>query len=216
MLQFHGNTYHHFQPWSPYLALFRSRFCDDKYVCCYHLFIEWRNGKRVQDNEGTEWASKCIKWHLPSKAANCDNWHARRLMKEYMFRLLRRELCSRINTLRPRRYGCQFPNEIFLAFCLNEIVWIVTAISMKYVSNGLVYNTATLVQIMTCRRTIIWLDDLGYWRIYALLGLNELTTDYYLVNQSSVLSITVCIIKWLIAVTKLIVYGAVVHHIVDV
>ena len=57
-------------------------------------------------------------------------------------------------------------------------------ISLKFVPKGPIDNKPALVQIMAWHWTqaIIWTNDrLGNWRIYALLGLNELKTNLPLV-----------------------------------
>ena len=54
-------------------------------------------------------------------------------------------------TLRPRQDGCHFPN-IFKRIFLNENVWILTKISLKFVARGPVYNIPALVLIMAWRR----------------------------------------------------------------
>ena len=87
-----------------------------------------------------------------------------------------------VSTLRPKQNGRNFPDDIFKCIFLNENVWISIEISLKNVTYGPVnINITALVQIMaypTRRQAIIWIDDsLFYWRIYAPLGLNELTYD---------------------------------------
>ena len=41
---------------------------------------------------------------------------------------------SRLNTLRPRHYSHYFPGDIFKCILFNENVWILIAISLKFVS----------------------------------------------------------------------------------
>ena len=53
---------------------------------------------------------------------------------------------------------------------LNENVWIVTKISLRFVPNGSVKSIPALVQITAWRR-----HGIVYWRIYASFGHNELT-----------------------------------------
>ena len=57
-------------------------------------------------------------------------------------------------------------DAIFQWIFLNEKVWILIKISMKFVPKGPINNIPALVQIMAC-----WFV---YWRIYASRGLNEL------------------------------------------
>ena len=84
-----------------------------------------------------------------------------------------------INTLRPRQNGHHFPDDIFKCIFLNENVWIMIKNSLKFVPKGPISNIPALVQIMAWHRpgnkpflTQCWLV---YRRIYASVGLNELT-----------------------------------------
>ena len=81
-----------------------------------------------------------------------------------------------INTLRPRKNGRYFANDIFKCLFFNEHVWIPIKISLK----GPINNIPALVQIMAWRRPgdkplsgPMMVRLLPH--IYALLGLNELT-----------------------------------------
>ena len=56
-----------------------------------------------------------------------------------------------INTLGPRQNGYQFPDDIFKCNILNENIWILIKISLKFVPNGLINNIPALVQIMAWR-----------------------------------------------------------------
>ena len=84
-----------------------------------------------------------------------------------------------VNTLRPRQNGRHFADDIFKCIFLNENVWISIKISLKFVPKGPINNIPVLVQIMAWRRqaTSHYLDQWWFvhWRIYASLGLNELT-----------------------------------------
>ena len=55
------------------------------------------------------------------------------------------------NTLRPRQIGRHFA-DIFKCIFVNENVWILLNISLKFVPRVRIYNTAALVQIMAWRR----------------------------------------------------------------
>ena len=57
-----------------------------------------------------------------------------------------------INTLRPRQNGRRFADEIFKWIFLNENVWILINISLKFVPQGSINNIPALVQIMAWRR----------------------------------------------------------------
>ena len=95
---------------------------------------------------------------------------------------------QRVNTLRPRPNGCYFADDIFKCFSLIENLWFFyynfTEICFlgsdwQYGSigsdNGLASNTHQAI--------ILTNDGLGYWHIYASLGLNELilTRKYYFI-----------------------------------
>ena len=57
-----------------------------------------------------------------------------------------------VNTLRPRQHGCHFTDDIFKCIFLNENVWILIKISLKFVPKGRINNIPALVQIMAWRR----------------------------------------------------------------
>ena len=57
-----------------------------------------------------------------------------------------------LNTLRPRQNGHLFPHDIFKCIFLNENVWILINISLKFVPKGPINNIPALVQIMAWRR----------------------------------------------------------------
>ena len=84
--------------------------------------------------------------------------------------------CYHFDTLRPRQNGRHFANDIFKCIFLNENVWILIKILLKFVPKGPIKNIPGLVQIMAWRRPSHYLNQwwLIYWRIYASHGLNEL------------------------------------------
>ena len=61
-------------------------------------------------------------------------------------------LQKRFNTLRPRQNGSHFPDDIFKWIFLNENVWILIKISLKFVPKRLINNIPALVQIMAWHR----------------------------------------------------------------
>ena len=78
------------------------------------------------------------------------------------------------NSLRPRQNGRHFADDIFKCIFLNENIWIPIKMSLKFVSEGPINNIPALVQVMAWCRT----GDKPLSvqrRIYASLGLNELT-----------------------------------------
>ena len=56
-----------------------------------------------------------------------------------------------LNTLRPRQNGCHFADDIFKCIFLNENIWILIKISLKFVPNASINNIPALVQIMAWR-----------------------------------------------------------------
>ena len=57
-----------------------------------------------------------------------------------------------VNTLRPRQNGRHSTDDIFKCIFLNENVWILLKISLKFVLKGPINNIPSLVQIMAWRR----------------------------------------------------------------
>ena len=57
-----------------------------------------------------------------------------------------------INTLRPRKNGRHLPDDIFKCIFLNENVWILLKISLKFVPKVPINNIPALVLIMAWRR----------------------------------------------------------------
>ena len=58
----------------------------------------------------------------------------------------------KLNTLRPRQDGRDFPDDIFLCIFLNENEWHSIKISLKFVPKVPINNIPVLVQIMAWRR----------------------------------------------------------------
>ena len=63
------------------------------------------------------------------------------------------EVVSLINTLRQRRNGQHFADNIFTHIFINENVWISINISLKFVPKGPINNIPALVQIMAWRHS---------------------------------------------------------------
>ena len=59
----------------------------------------------------------------------------------------------KLNTLRPWQNGRHFADKIFKSIFLNENVWILTNISLKFVPRGLIDNKSAIVQVMDWRWT---------------------------------------------------------------
>ena len=58
-----------------------------------------------------------------------------------------------LNILRPRQNGRRFSDDVFKCISLNENVWILIKISLKFVSEGQVNNIQALVRVMAWRRS---------------------------------------------------------------
>ena len=58
----------------------------------------------------------------------------------------------RVNTLRPRQNGRHFADDILKWILLNQNIWILIDISLKFIPKGQINNTPALVQIMASRR----------------------------------------------------------------
>ena len=87
-------------------------------------------------------------------------------------------VCYLINTLRPRQNGRRFADDTFKGIFLNENVRVSIKISLKFVLKGSINNNPALIQIMAWRRSgdkPLSEPMIVYWRIYASLGLNELS-----------------------------------------
>ena len=57
-----------------------------------------------------------------------------------------------VNTLRLRQNGRHFVDDIFKCISLNENIWILVTISLKFVTKGPINNIPALVQIMAWHR----------------------------------------------------------------
>ena len=61
-------------------------------------------------------------------------------------------ITNRVNTLRPRQNGSHFADDVFKGIFLNENIWILIKISLKFVPDGPIGNIPPLVQKMAwCR-----------------------------------------------------------------
>ena len=80
-----------------------------------------------------------------------------------------------VNTSRPRQDGRHFTDNIFIYIFLNENEWHSIKISLKFVPKVPINNIPALVQMMACHLAGLNQWWLFYRRIYASLGLNELT-----------------------------------------
>ena len=97
------------------------------------------------------------------------------------------------NTLRPRRNGRHFADNIFKGIFFNESIWFSIKIPMKFVPYGLINNIPSIVSdnglAPTGRQAIFWTNDgLGYWPIYVTLCLNELIHQEETTKQSTTIA----------------------------
>ena len=93
-------------------------------------------------------AIKVGRWY---RNAQCVSLHC---MYVHGFQLSsERVMTDLINTLRPIQNGRHFADNIFKSIFLNENLWILNEISLKYVPCGLIDKMAALVQIMAWHRT---------------------------------------------------------------
>ena len=82
----------------------------------------------------------CLKLICQNMSQNSSSWDG----FQFQGRLL--------NTLRPRQNGHNFRDDIFRYLLLNENIWILIKISLKFVHKGPINNIPALVQIMAwCR-----------------------------------------------------------------
>ena len=82
----------------------------------------------------------------------CDNGTTSYHWKALDFAIYCPAIHAILNTLRPRQDGRHFPDDIFKRIFLNENVWILTKISLKFVPMGPIYNIPALVLIISWRR----------------------------------------------------------------
>ena len=83
-----------------------------------------------------------------------------------------------VNTLRPGQNGCHLTDDHLKCIFLNENIWILIKISLKFVPKGRINNIPALGQMMAWRLVGVKPSSepmMDYWRIYASLSLNELT-----------------------------------------
>ena len=75
---------------------------------------------------------------------------------------------------KPRQNGHNVTDEISKCIFLNENIWFLINISLKFVPKGQINNIPALVRVMACGRTGHYLNQwcLVYRHIYASLGLN--------------------------------------------
>ena len=95
-------------------------------------------------------------WHLHDDnfTGNGEDIHKSKMTFEnYTFQII--AICPRahwVNTLKLRQNGCHFTDNIFKCNFLNENVWILIKISLKFVRKDPITNIPALVQIMAWRR----------------------------------------------------------------
>ena len=66
---------------------------------------------------------------------------------------LTNEKSAIVNTFWQRKNGHHFPDDIFQSIYLNENIWILIKISLKFVPRGPINNIPAFVQIMAWHRS---------------------------------------------------------------
>ena len=116
-------------------------------------------------------------------------------MHHDIIKMMRSKTMDTLNTLRPGQHGRHFADDGLRCISLNENVWILIKISLKFVPGGSINNNPTLFQIMAWRRPGDKpLSETMMVRLLthcASLGLNELNTRIH--RMQSLLSCTIWI-----------------------
>ena len=90
---------------------------------------------------------------LSNVLANSWNTNLRIILWSYVHsNVLSLNAIKLVNSLRLRKNGRHFPDDIFKCIFLNESIWISFEISLKFVPKGPINNIPALVQIMAWRR----------------------------------------------------------------
>ena len=108
-------------------------------------------GRHVGPMNLAIWDIICISWWLPRS----QNWGCC-LFGDYDCHTgagKLKHIWNIFNTLRPRQNGCHLAGYISKCIFVNENLWTLKKISLKYVPYGLIGNMPALVQIMAWRRT---------------------------------------------------------------
>ena len=124
------------------------------YLCLLSLQLCYYNIEHIHE-VSTIWApcvrgcGLCYLWH----EIKC--WQCVGLRKNARFATSSYSWCLEVdwvNTLSPRQYGRHFADDIFKCIFLNENVWILPKISLKFVPKVRIDKITAVVQIMACRR----------------------------------------------------------------
>ena len=134
------------------LWIFLRKHKNIFYIFCHLLTLRWHTYLKsilVEDKDPFILHGQCYVWgclgHARSQGIN--NYGIDLVVWEYS-----NFSTTRVNTLRPRQNGRNFPDDIFNCIFLNENVWISNKISLKFVGKGQINNIPALVQIMDWRR----------------------------------------------------------------
>ena len=140
----------------------RQQFLRHGYVGDYHFVVRWP-----------------VSWAI---LRHCHNAHSLRLQRSCSTLPLIRFLHVYMHWIHwaTGQNGRHFADDIFKCIFLNGNIWIAISNSLTFVSKGPINNIPALTQIMAwCRPGDKPLSEpkmLVYRRIYASLGLNELTS----------------------------------------
>ena len=98
------------------------------------------------------WVWKLLIWYLSGISqgpmSKPNSWSE--IQSEAMLKIAFR--WQSFNTLRPRQNGRRFADDVFKGIFLNENVWILIKISLKFVPKGPINNIPALVLIMAWRQ----------------------------------------------------------------
>ena len=101
------------------------------------IIVNWAIGNKFQ-------------WNFNQNTTICIQENEFELVRCKIPALLSQPQC--VNTLRQRQNGCHFPKNIYKCILVNENVWVLIKISLKFVPNDPISNIPALFQIMAWRR----------------------------------------------------------------
>ena len=84
-----------------------------------------------------------------------------------------------INTLRPRQHGRHFPDDIFKYIFLNENVWILIKISLKFVPKGLINNIIAR-HLSWIKTQLLSVERVGCQKLYYIFKARNMTCSFCL------------------------------------
>ena len=133
-----------------------------KHFLCYWPFVQGIYGSPVNSHDKVQWRRAlmftliCIWTNV--WVNNRDAGNLKRYRTHYDVTVMRKlqphvsGSVQWINTLKLRQNSHHFPDNIFKFIFLNENIWILLKISLKFVNKVPIKNIPALVQIMVWRR----------------------------------------------------------------